>query len=112
MFLMFSPALFLKSVLQKSLFSGIIRQKYCYFMLKCFRMSSIGSGYDLSVDTFSPDGRIFQVEYAMKAVENSSTVVGLRCVDGVVLATEKLIASSLHVQGDNSRIFKVCFYRL
>ena len=70
-------------------------------------MSSIGSGYDLSVDTFSPDGRIFQVEYAMKAIENSSTVVGLRCVDGVVLATEKLIASQLHVQGDNSRIFKV-----
>ena len=107
---MFSPALFLKSVLPKRLFSGIIRQKYSYFTLNCFRMSSIGSGYDLSVDTFSPDGRIFQVEYAMKAVENSSTVVGLRCVDGVVLATEKLIASSLHVQGDNSRIFKVCFY--
>ena len=29
--------------------------------LPFFRMSSIGSGYDLSVDTFSPDGRIFQV---------------------------------------------------
>jgi len=70
-------------------------------------MSSIGSGYDLSVDTFSPDGRIFQVEYAMKAIENSSTIVGLRCTDGVVLATEKLITSQLHVQGDNSRIFKI-----
>ncbi len=27
--------------------------------------------YDLSASTFSPDGRVFQVEYAMKAVENS-----------------------------------------
>ena len=70
-------------------------------------MSSIGSGYDLSADMFSPDGRVFQVEYAMKAVENGSTIVGLRCKDGVVLATEKLISSSLHVAGDNSRIFKV-----
>ncbi|CBY14025.1 unnamed protein product [Oikopleura dioica] len=70
-------------------------------------MSSIGSGYDLSADMFSPDGRVFQVEYAMKAVENGATIVGLRCKDGVVLATEKLISSSLHTAGDNSRIFKI-----
>ena len=35
-------------------------------------MSSIGTGYDLSASTFSPDGRVFLVEYAMKAVDNSS----------------------------------------
>ena len=46
----------------------------------------------------------------MKAIENSSTIVGLRCKDGVILATEKLISSQLHVQGDNSRIFKVLYY--
>uniref|UniRef100_A0A8C7FFN1 Proteasome alpha-type subunits domain-containing protein n=3 Tax=Oncorhynchus TaxID=8016 RepID=A0A8C7FFN1_ONCKI len=45
-------------------------------------MSSIGTGYDLSASTFSPDGRVFQVEYAMKAVENSSTAIGIRCKDG------------------------------
>jgi len=70
-------------------------------------MSSIGSGYDQAVSTFSPDGRIFQVEYAMKAVENSATIIGLRCTDGVVLASEKLVSSDLHVAGDNSRIFKI-----
>lgn len=35
------------------------------------KMSSIGTGYDLSVTTFSPDGRVFQIEYAAKAVDNS-----------------------------------------
>jgi len=32
-------------------------------------MSGAGSGYDLSVATFSPEGRVFQVEYAAKAVD-------------------------------------------
>ena len=37
-------------------------------------MSSIGTGYDLSSTSYSPDGRVFQVEYAAKAVENSGYV--------------------------------------
>ncbi|KAG1874566.1 proteasome subunit alpha type-3 [Suillus subalutaceus] len=67
-------------------------------------MTSIGTGYDLSASTYSPDGRIFQVEYANKAVENSGTAVGLRVKDGVVLAVEKLIHSKLLVPGANRRI--------
>ncbi|CDF37550.1 unnamed protein product [Chondrus crispus] len=62
-------------------------------------MASIGTGYDLSSTTFSPDGRVFQVEYAAKAVENSGTCVGLRCTDGVVLAVEKAVISKMLVQG-------------
>ena len=49
-------------------------------------MASSGSGYDLSASTFSPDGRIFQIEYANKAVEGAGTVLGIKCSDGVVLA--------------------------
>ncbi|SGZ31849.1 BQ5605_C042g12019 [Microbotryum silenes-dioicae] len=70
-------------------------------------MSSIGTGYDLSSSTYSPDGRIFQVEYANKAVENSGTAIGLRCKDGVVLAVEKLVTSKLLVPGANKRIATV-----
>lgn len=40
-------------------------------------MSSIGTGYDLSVTTFSPDGRVFQIEYAAKAVDNSGLILHL-----------------------------------
>jgi len=70
-------------------------------------MASIGSGYDLSADTFSPDGRLFQVEYAQKAVDNSGTAVGIQCKDGVVLGVEKLLVSKMLEAGSNSRIFKL-----
>mmetsp|Transcript_20351 Transcript_20351/g.24410 ORF Transcript_20351/g.24410 Transcript_20351/m.24410 type:complete len:250 (+) Transcript_20351:127-876(+) len=70
-------------------------------------MSSIGTGYDLSVNTYSPDGKVFQVDYAQKAVDNSGTVVGLRCKDGVVLGVEKLVISKMLVEGSNRRISPV-----
>jgi hypothetical protein len=70
-------------------------------------MSSIGTGYDLSVTTFSPDGRVFQIEYATKAVDNSGTVVGIKCKDGVVLGVEKLIPSKMLLEGSNRRIHAV-----
>ncbi|KAK0394705.1 hypothetical protein QR680_000886 [Steinernema hermaphroditum] len=61
-------------------------------------MSSIGTGYDLAASTFSPDGRIFQVEYGQKAVDNSCTVIGMRGKDGVLLVADKPITSNLYVQ--------------
>lgn len=70
-------------------------------------MSGIGTGYDFSATTYSPDGKVFQTEYAQKAVDNGSTVIGLKCKDGVVLAVEKLILSKLLVEGSNKRIYNV-----
>ncbi|TEA30459.1 hypothetical protein DBR06_SOUSAS8710047, partial [Sousa chinensis] len=69
-------------------------------------MSSIGTGYDLSVSTFSPDGRVFQVEYAMKPVENSSTAIGIRCKDGAVFGVEKLVLSKFYEEA-HKRLFNV-----
>jgi len=70
-------------------------------------MTSIGTGYDLSATTFSPDGRVFQVEYAMKAVENSGTAIGLRVKDGVVFAVEKIVISKMLEPTSNKRIHTV-----
>mmetsp|Transcript_1505 Transcript_1505/g.5155 ORF Transcript_1505/g.5155 Transcript_1505/m.5155 type:complete len:251 (+) Transcript_1505:196-948(+) len=70
-------------------------------------MSSIGTGYDLDTTTLSPDGRVFQVEYAQKAVDNGGTVVGLQCKDGVVLGVEKLVQSKMLVEGSGRRIVAV-----
>ncbi len=69
--------------------------------------TSIGTGYDLANSIFSPDGRNFQVEYAVKAVENGGTSVGIRCRDGIVLAVEKVITSKLLKPGANKRIATV-----
>lgn len=70
-------------------------------------MSSIGTGYDLSSSTYSLDGRIFQVEYAMKAVDNSGLCIGLRAKDGIVLAISKLVHSKLLVPKSNKRLASI-----
>eukprot|EP01080_Neovahlkampfia_damariscottae_P000352 gene352-6766_t len=70
-------------------------------------MSSIGTGYDLSCTTYSPDGRLYQVEYAGKAVSNSGTAIGICCKDGVVLGVEKIIEYKMLEQESNRRIFNV-----
>ena len=72
-------------------------------------MSSIGTGYDQSTTTYSPDGRVFQIEYAAKAVDNSGTAVGIRCKDGVVMGVEKPKLSKMIVEGAgaNRRIYSI-----
>jgi len=70
-------------------------------------MASSGSGYDLSSSTFSPDGRIFQVEYASKAVESAGTSLGLKCSDGIVMAVEKPLPSKMLLPNNSRRIHTV-----
>lgn len=70
-------------------------------------MAGTGSGYDTSVTTFSPDGRVFQVEYAGKAVENSGTSMAICCKDGIVFAVEKFLLSKMLVPGTIKRTFPV-----
>jgi len=61
----------------------------------------------LYCSTYSPDGRIFQVEYAQKAVENSGNVVAFKTKDGIVMAVEKYVTSKMLVEGTNRRIFSL-----
>lgn len=53
------------------------------------------SEYDRGVNTFSPEGRLFQVEYAVEAIKMGSTAIGIRTNEGVILAVEKRITSPL-----------------
>jgi 20S proteasome subunit alpha 5 len=53
------------------------------------------SEYDRGVNTFSPEGRLFQVEYAIEAIKLGSTAVGIQTKQGCVLAVEKRLTSPL-----------------
>ena len=58
-------------------------------------MFLVKSEYDRGVNTFSPEGRLFQVEYALEAIKLGSTAVGINTSFGVVLAVEKRVSSVL-----------------
>ena len=47
--------------------------------------------YDRAITVFSPDGRLFQVEYAMELVNRGATILGIQTADGLVLGSEENI---------------------
>lgn len=63
--------------------------------------------YDRAITVFSPDGRLFQVEYAKEAVRRGATAMGVVCADGVILVAHKNIASNLLVFESMKKIFKI-----
>jgi proteasome alpha subunit len=66
--------------------------------------------YDRASTIFSPDGRLFQVEYAREAVKRGTTTVGLKYTDGVVLIVDKRISSSLIEPDSIEKIFQIDDY--
>jgi 20S proteasome subunit alpha 5 len=65
------------------------------------------SEYDHGVNTFSPEGRLFQVEYAMEAIKLGSTAVGIQTSEGVILAVEKRISSTLMESSSVEKIMEI-----
>lgn len=63
--------------------------------------------YDRAITVFSPDGRLFQVEYAMELVNRGATILGIKCSEGVVLGAEETVETSLEDSEGSWKIFKV-----
>lgn len=63
--------------------------------------------YDRAITVFSPDGRLFQVEYAKEAVKRGATAIGVSCNEGVALIAYKSTHSSLIVSDSLKKIFEV-----
>jgi len=64
--------------------------------------------YDSRTTTFSPEGRLFQVEYAMEAINSASSTLGIQGKSCVVIAADKPVASQLlDQQQEKEKIFKV-----
>lgn len=64
-------------------------------------------GYDRAITVFSPDGRLLQVEYARRTVQQGTTAIGIVAKDGVALLADKRIIEKLIVPESIEKIFQI-----
>lgn len=69
-------------------------------------MFAAPGAYDRAITVFSPDGRLFQVEYAMELVNRGATILALRSTGGVVLGAEETV-DPLEESEYSWKIFKI-----
>ncbi|ABR55773.1 archaeal proteasome endopeptidase complex subunit alpha [Methanococcus aeolicus] len=71
------------------------------------QMNPIQGGYDRAITVFSPEGRLYQVEYAREAVRRGTTAIGIKYSGGVILAVDRRIMSKLIEKYSVEKIFHI-----
>ncbi len=69
-------------------------------------MLPAAAGYDRAITVFSPDGRLYQVEYAIETVRRGTLALGIKSNDGVILAVEEK-TRKLQVSNVTQKIFQI-----
>lgn len=65
------------------------------------------AAYDQAITVFSPEGRLYQVEYAREAVKRGATGLGLKYKSGLVMVVEKRIQNRLIEADSIKKLFKL-----
>ena len=63
-------------------------------------------GYDRAITVFSPDGRLYQVEYAIETVKRGSIAIGIKTKDGVIFAADER-PRKLQIIENPQKLFKI-----
>ena len=70
-------------------------------------MQPAQTAYDRAITVFSPDGRLFQVEYAREAVKRGTTALGIKVEEGVVLGVDKRVTSKLIEPESIEKVYQI-----
>ena len=68
---------------------------------------SRGREYDEAITIFSPEGRIYQVEYALELVKRGAPVAGVAVKEGVVLTAVEILTSALEDPRFSKKLFEL-----
>ena len=63
-------------------------------------------GYDRAITVFSPDGRLYQVEYAIETVKRGTIALGIKTNDGIIFAADER-PRKLQIIEDPQKLFKI-----
>ena len=69
--------------------------------------SSNSQGYDQNIVVFSPEGRLYQVEFAREAIRRGSTILAMKSTDGVVILADRRVESTLVDVDSIQKIFQI-----